>query len=77
MVKIIKVVPNEDYTLTIELSNNHRIVYDLHPRLQSTRFCGLADIKKFKTVRIEHENTLVWNNLCQIAIDEIMDMVGR
>jgi hypothetical protein len=49
----------------------------LRPRLQSTRFCGLADIKKFKDVRIEHENTLVWNNLCQIAIDEIMDMVDR
>jgi hypothetical protein len=77
MVKITRVVPNEDYTLTIELNNHHRIIYDLRPRLQSVRFCGLADMKKFQNVRIEHENTLVWNNLCQIAIDEIMDMVGR
>jgi hypothetical protein len=77
MAKIINAVPNDNHTLTIELSNNHRIIYDLRPRLQSTRFCGLADIKKFKDVRIEHENTLVWNNLCQIAIDEIMDMVDR
>ena len=77
MAKIIKVVPNKDYTLMIELSNNHRIIYDLRPRLNSTRFCGLADLKKFQTVRIERENTLVWNNLCQIAFDEIMDMVGR
>jgi hypothetical protein len=77
MAKIINAVPNDNHTLTIELSNKHRIIYDLRPRLQSTRFCGLVDIKKFKDVRIEHENTLVWSNLCQIAIDEIMDMVDR
>jgi hypothetical protein len=48
MVKIINAVPNDNHTLTIELSNNHRIIYDLRPRLQSTRFCGLADLKKFQ-----------------------------
>ncbi|MFX4262443.1 hypothetical protein ACOBQJ_09590 [Pelotomaculum propionicicum] len=77
MARIIKVVPDHDYTLTIELSNNHRIIYDMRTRLQTTRFCGLADIKKFLAVRVEHENTLVWNNLCQITIDEIISMVER
>ncbi len=77
MARIIKVVFHDDHTLTIELSNNHRIIYDMRPRLQTTRFCGLADIEKFLAVRVEHENTLVWNNLCQITIDEIMDMVDR
>ena len=77
MPKIISVVANDDYTLTIELRNKHRIIYDIRPRLQTTRFCGLADLKKFQAVRLEHGNTLVWNNLCQITIDEIMDMVDR
>jgi hypothetical protein len=77
MPRVIKAVPNDDHTLTIELSNNHRIIYDMRPRLQTTRFCALADIKEFQTVRIERGNTLVWNNLCQITIDEIMDMVDR
>lgn len=77
MPRVVKVVPHEDYTLTIELSNQHRIIYDIRPRLQTTRFCGLADMKKFQAVRVEHEKTLVWNNLCQITIDEIMDMIDR
>lgn len=77
MARIIKVVPHDDHTLTLELSNNHRIIYDMRPRLQTTRFCKLADIEKFLAVRVEHENTLVWNNLCQITIDEIISMVER
>lgn len=77
MARIIKVVPHDDHTLTIELSNSHRIIYDMRPRLQTIRFCKLADIEKFLAVRLENENTLVWNNLCQITIDEIISMVDR
>ena len=77
MPKITNVVPKEDYTLSIELSNNHRIIYDMRPRLQTIRFCGLADLKIFQAVRVENDNTLVWNNLCQVTIDEIMDMLDR
>ena len=77
MASIVKAIPNDDYTVTIELSNHHQIIYDLRPRLHSTRFCGLSDLNKFRMVRVEHANTLVWNNMCQIAIDEIIDMVGR
>lgn len=77
MARIIKVVPHDDHTLTIELSNNHRIIYDLRNRLQTTRFCKLANIEKFLAVRLENENTLVWDNLCQLTIDEIISMVER
>jgi hypothetical protein len=75
--KIVDVTPNDDHTLLIELDNHHRIIYDIRSRLQTTRFCGLADIQAFKSVRVKHENTLVWNNMCQITIDEIIDMVDR
>jgi hypothetical protein len=72
-----KVTPRDDYTLLIELSNHHRIVYDMKPRLQAVRFCGLEDLSKFKAVKVEHENTLVWDSLCQITIDEIINMLER
>ena len=77
MPRVIRAIPNEDHTLTIELANHHRIIYDLRPRPQSARFCGLADLAKFQAVRVEHGNTLVWNNLCQLTIDEILDMLDR
>lgn len=77
MPRIIKVIPHKNHTLTIELSNHHSIIYDMRPRLPTTRFCVLADIEVFQAVRVEHENTLVWNKMCHLTIDEIMDMVDR
>jgi hypothetical protein len=75
--KITNVTPRDDYTLLIELSNHHMIVYDMKPRLQAVRFCGLEDLSKFKAVKVEHENTLIWDSLCQITIDEIINMLER
>jgi len=77
MAKIVSVTPQENHTLLIELSNHHRIIYDMGPRLKTVRFNGLTDLDRFKTVRIENENTLAWDDICQITIDEIIDMVDR
>jgi len=77
MPNIVNVVTHPDHTLTVELSNHHKIVYDMRPRLQSIRFCALADMELFQTVKVEHHNTLVWDNGCQITIDEIISMVER
>ncbi len=77
MSKIVSVVPNDDHTLLIELDNRHKIIYDMRPRLQASRFCGLVNLSKFKAVRVEHENTLVWDSLCHMTIDEIIAMIER
>ena len=77
MSKIVNVTPTDDYTLLVELSNHHRIVCDMKPRLQAVRFCELEDLSKFKAVKVEHGNTLVWDSLCQITIDEIIKMLER
>jgi len=75
--KILNVWPQDDHTLLIELSNHHKIVYDLKPRLQAVRFCGLTDLKRFKNLWIENENTLIWDGMCQMTIDEIIDTLGK
>lgn len=77
MVKIVNIIPNDDHTLTIMLNNNHQIIFDMRPRLKALRFGQLADPERFKAVRIEHGNTLVWDNLCEISIDEIISMIER
>ncbi len=77
MSKIVKVIPNDDYTLTITLNNRHQIIYDMGPRLQAVRFNELVDPERFKAVRVEHGNTLVWDSLCEITIDEIINMIER
>ncbi len=77
MPRIIDVIPHDDYTLTIELNNHHKVVYDMKTRIQSSRFCELADINKFKALRVEYGKTLVWDGLCQITIDEILSNLER
>lgn len=77
MPKIINVKPNDDYTLEIKLDNHHKIIYDIKPRLQAVRFCNLANIDRFKDVKIANGNMLVWDCLCQISIDEIINMIER
>lgn len=77
MSKIMNVIPNDDYTLFIELDNMHKIIYDMKPRLKAVRFFSLAEMEKFKSVKIEDENTLVWDSLYQITIDEIINIIER
>ncbi len=77
MSKIISATAKDDYTLEIELDNCHKIIYDMKPRLQAVRFCKLSDPNCFKDLRIENGNTLIWDSLCQITIDEIICNIER
>jgi len=77
MSKIINVTIQNDHTLIIELDNAHKIIYNMKPKLQSVRFCKLSDIEVFKSVKVENGNTLVWDSLCQITIDEIISHIER
>lgn len=72
MAKLIHVVPTKNHTLVIGLDNSHKIIYDMKPRLQTARFCELAELDRFKAVTIEDGSSLVWTGLCQITIDEII-----
>ena len=77
MAKILEIVPRDDYTLWIEIDNHNHIILDMKPRLQSIRFGALADLTKFKAVSILNKNTIVWDEQCQITIDEIMSITER
>ncbi|PKM49402.1 MAG: hypothetical protein CVV02_16185 [Firmicutes bacterium HGW-Firmicutes-7] len=77
MYKILRVIARYDHKLVIELDNLNKIIYDMNPRLHSVRFCKLADLAKFKSVKIENGNTLIWDSLCQITIDEIISTMER
>ena len=77
MAAITCVTPQDDHTLLIKLSNEHCIIYDMRPRLKTARFMMLNDLDKFRAVRVEHGDTLVWGCLCQLTIDEIIDRIER
>ncbi len=77
MPKIVNVVPQDDHTLVIELDNMHKIIYDMKLRLKTVRFSNLADLDRFKSLRVENRNTIIWDDLCQITIDEVISIIER
>lgn len=77
MIKIVLVLPNDNHTLYIVLNNRQCIIYDLKPQLETIRFSILKDLAFFNTVKVKYGNTLVWDDVCQLTIDEIMKTVKK
>ncbi|MDW7667309.1 MAG: DUF2442 domain-containing protein [Bacillota bacterium] len=77
MSKITKIIPRDDLSLEIELDNTNTIIYSMNKRLDTIRFSKLKDVETFKTFEVENDRVIVWDNLCMITIDEILDDLGR
>lgn len=77
MPEIQRVTAREDFTLCIELTNNHKIIYDMSPSLKTVRFAKLANYTLFSACAVQDGSTIVWDNLCQITIDEIVNRLER
>lgn len=75
MREIVGVKARENYVLEIELSNSHKIICNMKPRLGGVRFGGLKDITTFKNVHIKNSYTIEWANIYEITIDEILSMI--
>lgn len=80
--RIKKVIPNDDYTLTLIFDNNEVKSYDMSDKLFGV-FKILRDVKKFKEVFIDEcgniawekdknvDSKKVWNNIIDICKDSI------
>ena len=68
---IIKVIPNDDYTLTLFFENNEVKKYDVKPFIEKGGvFTELIDITLFKTVKTWF-GTVQWKNMQDICPDEL------
>ncbi len=56
---VVKVTPNEDFTLTIAFDNGETGLLDMKPYLNFGVFRELSDYNKFKRVRISFD-TVEW-----------------
>lgn len=60
--KILSVVPNEDFTLTITFENAEKRIFDTKPYIQrNTVFGQLSDFEIFKRVYIDDSNNVCWD----------------
>lgn len=68
--RAINVIPEEDYTLTIEFDNGELKLFDVKPYLNYKIFQELKDLNKFKKVKISGLS-IKWSNGADICPDEL------
>jgi hypothetical protein len=69
--KIIKVIPYQNYTLDIKLSDNRVLKLDMHKFLESPAYRKLAHLGLFLSVK--HDNRLIyWDDRLDMHIDQII-----
>ena len=60
--KIIGVIPNDNFTLTISFDNGEKRILDMAPMLsKGTVFETFADIKNFRRVYIDENHSIAWD----------------
>ncbi len=60
--KIVGVIPNDDFTLTISFDNGEKRILDMAPMLtKGTVFETFADIKNFRRVYIDENHSIAWD----------------
>ena len=59
---IISVIPNDDFTLTLEFDNGEKRLYNVAPFLKpGTVFESFANIDNFRRVYIDDEHCVAWD----------------
>lgn len=60
--RIVSVIPNDDFTLTIGFDNGEKRLYDVSPLIKSgTVFETFSDLENFKRVYIDEQHTVSWD----------------
>ena len=62
----------KDYLIEITLSNHHKIIYDIKPKLITARFRDLEDEELFLSGRLFDGNTICWSPGIELSLEEIM-----
>ncbi|MVB09699.1 hypothetical protein CAFE_03640 [Caprobacter fermentans] len=60
MSRIIGVIPHDDYTLTIALSNGDKIILDMRKKVDTIFFQSLKSPEKFRNVHFE-DKRIFWD----------------
>lgn len=59
MSKIVKVTPNDDYTLLIEFERGNKIIFNMYDLIKKMPFSSLKDLSRFKDITLE-EKAICW-----------------
>lgn len=68
---------SEDFLMDIQLSNQHRIIYDLKSVLNTLRFRDLNNKKLFQSGVLVKQRIIRWNETIELSMEEILYMVNK
>lgn len=69
--KILTVVPHDDYTLDIELSDHRNLKLDMHQFLNSDAYKKLNELVFFLSVKHDYR-IIYWDDMHDMHIDQII-----
>ena len=73
MEKVLKVIPQDDYSLLIDFDTGECKRFDVKPYLEKGIFKQLQDISKFKQAYVDYD-TVVWPGEIDIARETLYDL---
>lgn len=57
--KMLKVTPNDDYTLLVEFEHGNKIIFNMGPLIKTIPYYSLNDLERFKDITLE-EKAIRW-----------------
>lgn len=71
-IEILEVKFLANFKVDLYLSNGHRIIYNLEPKLVTARFKDIEQWDSFIQGRIKRGNIIWWNENTELTLGEIM-----
>ncbi|MEA4969821.1 MAG: DUF2442 domain-containing protein [Candidatus Pelethousia sp.] len=56
---MLKVTPNDDYTLLVEFEGGNKIIFDMRGIIETIPYSSLANLSRFKDITLE-EKAIRW-----------------
>jgi hypothetical protein len=57
--KMLKVTPNDDYTLLVEFEHGNKIIFNMLPLINTMPYYSLKDLERFRDITLE-EKAVRW-----------------
>ncbi len=59
MSKMLRVTPNDDYTLFVEFEHGNKIIFNMRDMIKTMPYSSLEDLERFRDITLE-EKAILW-----------------
>lgn len=74
---IVQIKLNSDYTISVELSNGHWVIYDMSNKKETARFADVFADGIFDEAQLIDGRVIRWNKSMELSLEEILLEINR